>query len=130
MNQDASAPQTLSLYERLGGEPGLRGLVDDVVDRIADNPFLEYYFRNIDKGRVKILAYEYLSMRTGGPDLYSGREVHSAFYSLNPRPEEYDYAMADAAFVMDEKQIGQTERTEFISILEALRADVLRAKTL
>ena len=39
-----------SLYQRLGGEPRLREIVDDVVDRIADNPFLEYYFRTIDKG--------------------------------------------------------------------------------
>src|SRR5215217_5763511 len=103
MENGTSEPQSRGLYHRLGGEPGLRELVDEIVDRIADNTFLEYYYRNIDKGRVKILAYEYFSMRTGGPDRYTGREVHSAFYSLNPRPEEYDLALEDASFVLDEK---------------------------
>jgi hypothetical protein len=68
-------------------------------------------------------------MQTGGGDKYTGREVHSAFYSLNPRPEEFDLALEDAAFVLDEKGIVEPERGEFLAILENLRADIIRAKT-
>jgi hemoglobin len=99
------------------------------VDRMAENPFLEYYFHNIDRGRVKILAFEYLSMKAGGPEQYTGRELHSAFYSLNIRPEEYQYAMDDTIFILNEKGIDQTEKKEVIAILEALRADIIRAKS-
>jgi hemoglobin len=129
MNNEPTVTQKISLYERLGGEPRLREIVDDVVDRIADNPFLEHYFRTIDKGRIKILAYEYFSMRAGGPDQYTGQAVHRAFYSLNVRPEEYQYALDDTLFILDEKGVGQDERTEFIAILEELRADIIRTKT-
>jgi hemoglobin len=129
MDQETTGSEKKTLYEKLGGEPGLRELIDEIIDRIADNTFLEYYFRNIDKGMVRILAYEYFSMKSGGPDRYTGQPVHSAFYSLNPRPEEFEYAMEDVALILDEKGIGQTERVEFMEILEDLRADVLRAKS-
>jgi hemoglobin len=129
MNNDPTVTEKTTLYQRLGGEPGLRELVDDVVDRFAENPFLEYYFRNIDRGRVKILAYEYLSMKTGGPEQYSGPDIHSAFYSLNIRPEEYQYALDDTIYILDLKEVDQKEKNEVIAILEALRADIIRAKS-
>jgi hemoglobin len=128
MENNETVTQKAPLYDRLGREPGLREIVDDVIDRIADNPFLEYYFHAVDKGRIKLLAYEYFSMRMGGPDQYTGPELHNAFYSMNVRPEEYDYALDDTLFILDEKGIGQPERNEIISILEELRGDVIRVR--
>ena len=126
MENETTVTGKYNLYQRLGGEPRLREIVDDVVDRIADNPFLEYYFRTIDKGRVKLLAYEYFSMKTGGPGLYSGPDPHRAFYSFNVRPEEYQYALDDTVFILDEKGLDQTEKRELLGILEELRSEILR----
>jgi hemoglobin len=129
MNNESTVTEKLSLYQRLGGEPGVRELVDDVVDRFAENPFLEYYFHNIDRGRVKILAYEYFSMKAGGPEQYSGQDIHSAFYSLNIRPEEYQYALDDTIYILDLKEVDQQDKHEVIAILEDLRTEIIRAKT-
>lgn len=126
MENETTVHGTSSLYNRLGGEPRLREIVDDVVDRIADNPFLEYYFRTIDKGRVKLLAYEYFSMKTGGPDAYTGPDPHRAFYSFNVRPEEYQYALDDTVFILDEKGVDPEEKRGLLGILEELRSEILR----
>lgn len=126
MENNATVTQQATLYDRLGREPGLREIVDDVIDRIADNPFLEYYFHDVDKGLIKILAYEYFSMRMGGPDQYTGPDLHAAFFSMNVRPEEYDYALDDTLFILDEKGIGQPERNQIIAVLEELRSDIVR----
>jgi hemoglobin len=130
MDNETNVTPNQNLYVRLGGEPRLREIVDDVVDRIADNPFLEYYFRTVDKGLVKVLAFEYMSMKAGGPDQYTGREVHRTFYSLNIRPEEYQYALDDAVFILNEKGINQKEKNEILDILEALRNEIIRVKAL
>jgi hemoglobin len=129
MDNENTVNEKPTLYQRLGGEPGLREIVDDIVDRIAENTFLEYYFHNVDKGRIKILAYAYFSMKTGGPDRYTGQDLHSAFYSLNIRPEEYQYALDDVIFILDEKGVGQQEKNEVIRILEELQTEILRSKT-
>jgi truncated hemoglobin YjbI len=128
MENKAPVTQKAPLYDRLGREPRLREIVDDIIDRIAENPFLEHYFHDVDKGRIKILAYEYFSMKMGGPDPYTGPDLHSTFFSMNVRPEEYDYALDDTLFILDEKGIGQPERKEIIAILEDLRADIVRVR--
>jgi hemoglobin len=128
MENKATVTQKASLYDRLGAEPRLREIVDDVIDRIADDPFLEHYFHDVDKGRIKILTYEYFSMRMGGPDPYTGPDPHSTFFSMNIRPEEYDYALDDTVFILDEKGVGQPERNEILDILEDLRSDIVRVR--
>lgn len=127
MENETTVNGKSNLYQRLGGEPRLREIVDDVVDRIADNPFLEYYFRTIDKGRIKLLAYEYFSMKSGGPDVYTGPDPHRAFFSFNVRPEEYQYALDDTVFILDEKGLDLAEKRELLGILEELRSEILRA---
>jgi hemoglobin len=129
MDKEATVTQKLSLYDKLGGEPRLREIVDDVIDRIAENPFLEYYFHEVDKGLIKIWAYEYVSMRGGGPDQYTGPDLHNSFYGMNVRPEEFDYALDDTLFILDEKGVGAEEKREFIAILESIRPDILRIRT-
>jgi hemoglobin len=72
-------PRTrVSYFERLGGEPSLRAIVDDFVDRAFDDIMIGFLFQNADRARVKQFEYQHASEFLGGPDRYVGRPLRQA----------------------------------------------------
>jgi hemoglobin len=71
-------PQTTAAFERLGGEPALRAIIDDFVDRVFDDIMIGFFFRNADRRRIKELEYQHAAEYLGGPVRYRGRPLDAA----------------------------------------------------
>lgn len=67
-----------TLYERLGGEPKLRAVIDDFVDRVFDDIMIGFFFASADKDRIKRFEFQHASALLGGPDTYAGRPLRQA----------------------------------------------------
>lgn len=67
-----------SLYERMGGEPALRAVIDDFVERVFDDIMIGYMFRDADRARIKELEFQHASEFLGGPHAYQGRPLRAA----------------------------------------------------
>ncbi len=69
-----------TLYEELGGEAKLRPIIDAFIDRVFADRMIGFFFRNVDKSRIKELEFQ-LTARFLGADIeYQGRpldEVHA-----------------------------------------------------
>ncbi|MGH8473999.1 MAG: group 1 truncated hemoglobin, partial [Gammaproteobacteria bacterium] len=63
------------LFERLGGQEGLTGIVEGLISNIGANPQTRLHFTNINIGRFKTKMVEYLCEQTGGPCKYTGGEI-------------------------------------------------------
>ena len=68
----------MSLFEQLGGEPTLRAIVDDFVDRCFDDMMIGFLFTRAERGRIKRLEYEHAAKHLGAPIEYSGRALDEA----------------------------------------------------
>lgn len=68
----------MTLYERMGGEPALRAVIDDFVDRVFDDFMIGYLFVNADRARIKELEFQHASEFLGGPHEYQGRSLPAA----------------------------------------------------
>jgi hemoglobin len=68
----------MSLYERMGGEPALRAVIADFVDRVFDDIMIGYMFRDADRARIKELEFQHASEFLGGPHEYEGRSLRAA----------------------------------------------------
>ena len=68
----------MTLYERMGGEPALRAVINDFVDRVFDDMMIGYLFVNADRARVKELEFQHASEFLGGPHEYEGRSLRAA----------------------------------------------------
>lgn len=66
------------MFEELGGEPVLRGIVNRFVDRIFDDPMIGFFFRKADRQRVKEKEYELAASHLGGGVAYTGRPLREA----------------------------------------------------
>jgi hemoglobin len=113
------------LYERLGGEPGVRKIVNDVLDKNSNNPLIGYHFRNINMPKLKQLVFEFFSMGTGGPHNYTGRDMRTTHTGMNINQEEWVSATDDTLWALDNNGIAQEEKNEVIAILESLKGDIV-----
>jgi hemoglobin len=68
----------VSNFERIGGEPVLRAIIDDFIDRVFDDLMIGFFFERANKARIKELEYQHASAFLGGPDAYRGRPLREA----------------------------------------------------
>lgn len=67
-----------SAFERLGGEAGLRAIIDTFVDRVVSDVMIGFFFRSVDLERLKQFEYEFAAAHLGDPSNYSGRPLARA----------------------------------------------------
>ncbi len=68
----------MSHFETLGGEPKLRAIVNDFVDRCFDDLMIGFLFQRADRDRIKRFEYEHAAEHLGGPTRYTGRPLDEA----------------------------------------------------
>lgn len=69
---------TSSPYQELGGEPTLRRIVDRFVDRMVSDIMIGFFFRSVDKERLKQKEFEFAARHLGACIEYTGRPLESA----------------------------------------------------
>lgn len=122
---DTTTNQKPSLYERLGGEQGLRKIVNDILDKNFNNPRIGHHFKDVDMNKLKQLVFEFFSMGTGGPHTYTGRDMRSAHARLGINEKDFNIGNEDVSIALKENGIPQAEIDEVIGILNSMKGDVV-----
>ena len=65
----------MTAFERAGGEPVVRAVVDTFVDRAFDDRIIGFLFAGKDRDRVKRHEYEHAAGSLGAPVAYEGRPI-------------------------------------------------------
>jgi hemoglobin len=144
-NKPAQATGKLSLFERLGGQPGISNIVADFTPRAMDDPRVNWGRQGVTRGGLsfhrgqseawaatpehvallkKHLA-EFLALATGGPAQYTGRQieiVHAKMHISNP---EFDAAIGDLKASLDKLKIPNLEQKELLAIVESTRPEIV-----
>lgn len=68
----------MSRFEELGGEPKLRAVVDDFVDRCFDDTMIGFLFARANRDRIKRFEYQHAAKHLGAPVEYEGRPLGEA----------------------------------------------------
>ena len=117
---------TASLYERLGGTEGITTLTSDLVDNHLTNPRIATRFADSDIANIKNAAATFVITGTGGPNVYTGKDMVAAHAGMNIDSEEFMAVMDDAMGAMEKNNIGQREQEEILYILYSMRSQVMR----
>jgi len=65
----------MSLFDQLGGEPALRAIVDDFIDRCFEDTMIGFLFARADRDRIKRFEYQHAAKNLGAPVQYGGRPL-------------------------------------------------------
>jgi hemoglobin len=64
-----------TLYERIGGQEALIGVVDEFYVRVLADPELAGFFSGVNMSRLKGRQVEFFGAALGGPDPYTGQTM-------------------------------------------------------
>jgi hemoglobin len=121
----ASGPSAASLYERLGGLPGITAVVDKSVDRHAADPRTRRSFEGVNLKTLKASIVLQACEATGGPCRYEGESMARAHAGLAITAEEFDTAIGHIDDTLDEFKVSARDKEAFLQILRPLRADIV-----
>jgi hemoglobin len=139
LGQD-KAPRTL--YERLGGEKTIVALVDDLTERVMNDPRVNFERHNVSKGFLrgsydpwqpsrenvelfKKHMIEFLTLASGGPAEYTGRDVRSVHKGMRIGNSEFDAFIGDVKTSMDKMGLPTKEKKDLLALFETTRKEIV-----
>jgi len=130
----AQAGPARSLYDRLGGEPAIRVVVNDFVAVAASDPKVNFTRGGAWKvSDAAVLALKehlvaFLSQAFGGPRKYAGRSMQEAHKGMAITQAEFDAIAADLKGVLEKHKVGKAELAEVMKIAAATAPDIVEKK--
>lgn len=119
-----------TLYERLGGAPGIAALVDDVVEAHMNNPAIRERFIPYRQDPQKIAVIKrntcaFLGMGSGGPEVYEGRSMIDAHTGMSISEEEFTAACSDIMETLARHRIAEDARSEVSGMLASMKDQIV-----
>ena len=115
-----------SAFDRIGGEPVLRAIVDDFVARVFADTMIGFFFRNVDQARIRELEFQHAAEHLGGPVHYRGRPLAEAHAKHPIRGGHFDRRKQILRETLDHHAVPADVRDAWLAHVESLRALVTR----
>ncbi len=114
-----------TLYERLGGTDGIRRIVNMLVDNHSKNPVVSARFAGTDMEHLKQMAADFFVTGSGGPEIYTGKDMVAAHRHMNISGDEFVAVLDDAMNALKANDVDQREQEEVLYILYSLKDQVV-----
>src|SRR5436305_1375106 len=130
----SAQPTQPSLYERLGGIYSIATVVDDLIDRVMNdprlnaNPAVNEAHHKVPPAGFKYLVTEMVGWAAGGPQKYTGRSMVDSHRDLNITPKEWDAFMDDLQQALDKFKVPAAEQAELKAIVNSNYGDIVLGK--
>jgi hemoglobin len=121
----SSAP---SLYKRLGGYDAIAAVTDDFIGRLVSEPTTAPFFKGHSKstlGQIRMRVIEQVCAATGGPCVYTGRDMKTAHAGLGITRELWDTSVKHFVATLDKFKVPAKEKEELLAIVGTLEKDIV-----
>lgn len=106
---------TDSLYTAIGGQEALRSVVQDFYQMVYYDHQLQGYFDDTNMDALRDHQTAFLSMVTGGPSDYSGRDMRAAHAGLNITKQDFDLVVSYLSRALTQNSVSEPHREEILS---------------
>jgi hemoglobin len=127
----ATAIADTSLYQRLGGYDVIAAFTDQWLGLVLGDPLLAPYFRgmsNDTKGRARQLIVDFIAASTGGPTIYTGRDMKTLHEGLGISRDEYAALLRHATTTLEALGVGAREKDEVLIWMARLDGDMVERR--
>jgi len=109
------------LYYRLGEYDAILALTTEIVRLHDINPDFDRFMDQIDDGQLAKNVADFVSTGTGGPKVYTGRDMPSSHAHLELSSADFLSAGSDVNKAMVNKGYGEEEIQEMVCILVSMK---------
>lgn len=125
----AAPPKTVAtndtLYQRLGGAPGVEAVVDATLKQVHGDLRINIFFENTDLPDLRRLLIEQICAATGGPCTYTGRSMEEAHSGMNLTDKDFDIFVEDLIAAMTEVGVAPALQQELLALFGPMRPQVV-----
>ncbi len=117
-----------TLYKRLGGREGIRGVVDDFVAFLVADPRVKDRFTKLTPVQVEKLktnASDQVCAATGGPCSYLGKDMKAAHQGMNISDGDWNATVEDLIKALDKNKVAKKDQEELIGLLAPMKKDIV-----
>jgi hemoglobin len=117
-----------SVYEQIGGEPAMAAAVEVFYRKVLSDDRISHFFEDVDMERQAAKQKAFLTMVTGGPSSYSGRDMRAGHAHLVKRglnDTHFDAVAGHLKETLEELGVAAPLVARVLAIAESARADVL-----
>ena len=128
LSTSSFAQQAPTLYKRLGGYDAVAAVTDDFLGRLAGDPQFARFFAGHSTDSMKKLrqhVVDLLCASTGGPCVYTGRDMKTSHAGLGITGGEWDVSIRHLNGTFDKFSVPAREREEVLTALTPLRKDIV-----
>ena len=123
-----AASQEKSLYERVGGYNALAAVVDDFIVRLVTDKQFEKFFSghsNDSKKRIRQHILDQFCAATGGPCVYTGRDMKTTHAGLGITEAQWDTGAKHLVASLDKFKVPEKEKGEILAFVTSLKKDIV-----
>jgi hemoglobin len=121
----AALAQTQSLYDRLGGKPAITAVVDDFVGNVAKDKRINAFFAHADIPHLKMELVDQLCQATGGPCVYTGKDMKTAHAGMGIRSKDFNALVGDLGKSLKKFKVAKKDQTTIVSVLAPMKKDIV-----
>jgi hemoglobin len=117
-----------TLYERLGGYDAVALVVDEFIKRLGEDKQLGRFIVGLSTDSKKKLRQHVLNQfcqATGGPCIYTGRDMKTVHTGLSITESDWDVAAKHLAGALDKYRVPTKEKNEVLAFVTSLKKDIV-----
>jgi hemoglobin len=112
------------MFDRIGGEPKLLAIVDEFVDQMVDDVMIGFFFRDVNRARLKLLEYQHAAEFLGAPVHYEGRPLRQAHAPHRIMGGQFSRRKTLLRKILLQHQVPQDIVDAWLAQVESLRDQV------
>ena len=121
----AGATATRSLYDRLGGRPGITAVIDQFVANVAADRRINGRFATTDIPNLKGHLVAQVCNATGGPCMYQGRDMKRTHAGMQISTADFGALVQDLVAALDVFNVPAGETNELLGLLGPMQNDIV-----
>lgn len=117
-----------TLFDELGGEGAMEAAVDIFYRKVLSDERIARFFEGVDMDRQAAKQKAFLTMVTGGPNHYTGRDMRTAHAHLVKQglnDSHFNAVVENLAATLRELGVSDEKIGKVAALAESVRADVL-----
>lgn len=117
-----------SLFEELGGEPAIEAAVDIFYRKVLSDERIARFFEGVDMDRQAAKQKAFLTMVTGGPSRYTGRDMrtgHAHLLKLGLNDSHVNAVLENLGSTLRELGVSEEKIAQVAALANSVRDDVL-----
>ncbi|RAL25736.1 group I truncated hemoglobin [Thermoflavimicrobium daqui] len=114
-----------TLYERLGGRPRIKMIVQDSFYALLSDDRVSHHFVGVDIERLTNVLISFFENMLGGPLDYSGESLRKAHSGLNITSEEYDIFLSYVRQILRKYTVSIPDIAKIESLLRSYKPHII-----